>query len=190
MAVAPVRKLFTVSEYHTMLTAGIFGEDERLELIEGEICEMSPVGSAHASRVKRLAETFLLRLAARATVSVQDPIWLSELSEPQPDIALLKRREDFYASAHPAAPDVLLVVEVADSSPDYDRRVKGPLYAAAGIAEYWILDLTNRALEVYREPSAGGYRDVRRLRRGERLSPAAFPDLDLAVDEILGPTPA
>lgn len=185
MAVAQVRKLFTVSDYHAMADAGILGEDERVELVEGEICEMTPVGSAHASQVKRLAEIFIARLGRKVTVGIQDPILLSKFSEPQPDLALLRRREDFYATSHPTAADVLLVIEVADSSQDYDRRVKGPLYSEHGIAEYWLFDLGTPAIEAYGRPSPEGYREMRRYLCGDTIFPLAFPDLLLSVDELL-----
>jgi Uma2 family endonuclease len=132
-APAPVaRHLFTVDEYHRMGEAGIFGEDDRVELIEGEIIEMSPIGSPHAARVKRLTQLLVRRLGTRAIVQVQDPVVLSQLSEPQPDLAVVKARADFYAAGHPQPTDILLVVEVADTSRVFDRNVKAPLYAPCG----------------------------------------------------------
>jgi Uma2 family endonuclease len=170
------------------------GLGDRVELIEGDVTEMSPIGSRHAAAVKRATRLFYRVVGGRAVVSVQDPIRLDEHSEPRPDLALLHPRADLHAGAHPGPQDVLLVVEVADTSTAYDRGVKLPLYARAGVPEAWLLVLsepnqsggTERRLEVHREPSPQGYRLIRRLQRGERLAPLALPDLDLAIDELLG----
>jgi Uma2 family endonuclease len=186
MAVDIQRRLFTCAEYETMLAAGILSEDDRVELIEGEILQMSPIGSPHAGCVKRSNGTFSRLLQVRAIVSVQDPLFLNDISEPEPDLVLLRPREDFYAESHPGPADVLLVVEVADASLGFDRRVKAPLYARSGIAELWIVDLVGQAVEVYRRPAALGYQEIRRHQRGESLGLLAFPDLSLAVEEILG----
>ncbi len=180
------RRLFTVAEYHQMLASGILGEDDRVELIEGEIIEMNPIGSRHAACVRRLARTFFEQVAGRAIVSVQDPVRLGDRSEPQPDLALLKPRPDFYAGAHPGPEDVLLLVEVADASADYDREVKLPLFARAGVSEVWLVDLEGRTIEVYRHPTAAGYRDASRLAAGEEVSPQALPDIRARVDQVLG----
>ena len=186
MAVPLLRRRFTVDEYHRMAEAGILTEDDRVELIEGEIVDMSPIGSRHAACVKRMTSFFYRQVGQKAIVSVQDPIRLTERSEPQPDVALLRPRPDFYTQAHPGSEDVLLVVEVAETSPDYDRTVKVPLYARSGIPEVWLVDLAGEGVEVYRTPTPQGYREVRHVRRGQCLAPEAFPDLDLAVDDILG----
>jgi Uma2 family endonuclease len=179
------RRLFTSAEYHAMAEAGILSEDERVELIAGEIVRMAPIGSRHAGCVKRLNGR-LSRLGERALVSVQDPIALSPSHEPEPDLALLHPRADDYAQSHPAPSDIFLVIEVADFSVEYDRDVKIPLYARAGIPEAWLVDLIQRAVEVYREPSGDRYRDVQILRSGDSLYPQAFPDFELTVDAILG----
>jgi hypothetical protein len=186
MAVLLLRRRFTVDEYHRMAEAGILAEDDRVELIEGEIVEMSPIGSRHAACVKRMTSLFYRQVGQKAIVSVQDSIRLTGHSEPQPDLALLKPRPDFYAKAHPGPEDVLLVVEVAETSPDYDRTVKVPLYARSGVPEVWLVDLAGEGVEVYRQPSPQGYREVRQARRGQRLTPEAFPDVELAVDDVLG----
>lgn len=178
----PLKRLFTVSEYHSMAEAGILPEDDRVELIEGEIFRMAPIGSRHAGCVNRL--NHFLR-GSGGILSPQNPVLFGSLSEPQPDIALLRSRDDFYASSLPTPEDVLLLVEVADSSIGFDRRVKVPLYARNGVPEVWIVDLTKGRMEVHREPSATGYRDVRLLQRSDRLSPLAFPDLELNVSDIL-----
>lgn len=181
----PARRLFTVDEFVRMAQADVFRPDDRLELLEGEILQMTPIGSAHAACVARLTHIFS-RLADRAVLFVQNPVRLSERSLPQPDLALLRPREDFYAAAHPGPSDVLLLVEVADTTLAYDRDVKVPLYAQAGIAEVWVVDLEGRVVWVYREPGAGGYGWVRRFGPGERLDLAAFPDFGVAAKEVLG----
>jgi Uma2 family endonuclease len=189
MAVQLVTYRFTVQDYHRMAEAGIFHEDDRLELLEGEIVEMPPIGPGHAGGVKRLMNSFLpLQGERKAIISVQDPIRLGEHSEPQPDLALLKPHPDFYAREHPSPEDVFLVVEVMDSSASYDREVKVPLYARFGIPETWLMDVEQGLIEVYRSPSPEGYQQVRTLRRGEGLSPQAFPELSVTVDELLGST--
>jgi Uma2 family endonuclease len=186
-APAPIaRHRFTVDEYHRMGEAGIFGKDDRIELIEGEIIEMSPIGSPHAARVKRVNRLLVRRLGTRAIVQVQDPVVLSQLSEPQPDLAVVKARADFYAAGHPQPPDVLLIVEVADSSRVFDRNVKAPLYARAGVPELWVVDVIDAVVDVYRKPWRGRYREVTRFRRGQRMTIAAFPHFSFRVTDILG----
>jgi Uma2 family endonuclease len=186
MAIELKRRRFTVDDYYRMAEVGILTEDDRVELLDGEIVEMSPIGSDHAGHVKRLTALFTSRLGARVVVGVQDPVRLSRHSEPQPDIALLRPRADFYARAHPLPADVLLLIEVADTSVETDRRIKMPLYARAGIGEVWLVDLTTERVEVYREPVDDGYRKIRTLARGQALGPLAFPDLALRVDDLLG----
>lgn len=186
MAVVLKRRLFTVDEYYRMAAAGILTEDDRVELLEGEIVEMTPIAPRHAGAVKRLNSLFAARLGTRAIVSVQDPVRLSAESEPQPDLALLRPRRDFYRSSHPGPGDVLLIIEVADASVEGDHRVKVPLYAKAGIPEVWLFDVNADRIEVYRTPTPDGYRDVRILRHGESLAPEAFADLALTVDDLLG----
>ncbi|SRR5579884_1618999 len=186
MALQLTRRRFTVDEYHRMARAGILGEDDRVELIDGEIIEMAPIGRRHAGCVKCSNWLFGQGLGDRAIVSVQDPVRLTEHNEPQPDIALLRPRPDFYSGAHPGPADILLIVEVAATSAVLDRRVKLPLYTGSGIPEVWLVDLGKETIRAYRDPSPDGYRTARTFRRGERLSPLAFPDLQLAVAEILG----
>jgi|SRR5579859_1184832 len=175
----------TVDQYEHMVQAGVFAEDERIELIEGQILNMSPIGSAHSGQVKRLNRILAKQVADLALISIQDPIRLPQ-SEPQPDLALLKPRDDFYASAHPTARDVLLVVEVADTSADYDRNEKIPLYGRSGIAEAWLIDLANRSIEVYRGPGRAGFAEKKTYAHGDELAPVALPEIHLAVAEILG----
>ncbi|MCL6500075.1 MAG: Uma2 family endonuclease [Firmicutes bacterium] len=164
--------------------AGILREDERLELIGGEIIEMAAIGSRHAACVGFFLDWLVRHLPMTAAVRVQDPIRLPPGSEPEPDIAVVRRRADFYATAHPGPDDVLLLIEVADTSLTYDRDVKMPLYAAAGIPELWLVDLTQDRVEVFRDPVDGHYRSVKVLARGDILTPTAFPDLAIPCDEI------
>ncbi|HVC35036.1 MAG TPA: Uma2 family endonuclease [Chloroflexota bacterium] len=181
----PTRR-FTVDEYSLMAEAGILKEDDRVELIEGEIVQMSPIGRFHVGIVIRLNHLFVTRLGDVAQVSVQNPVHLHEYSEPEPDVALLVPRADFYTSALPTPADVLLLVEVADSSIEFDREVKIPLYARAGIREVWLVDLNAGAVSVFREPSADGYRSIQTLRRGAWASALAFPGREFAVADLLG----
>lgn len=177
---------FTVADYHRMAEAGILGEDDRVELIEGEIIRMSPIGREHAGCVKYLTNVLGQGIDAAAIVAVQDPLVLGDHSEPEPDLMILRRRPDYYRSGHPTPADVLLIVEVADTSLEYDRQVKVPLYARDGIPETWLLNLAQEHIVVYRDPGAEGYRSVRVARRGETISPLACPDLSLAVADVLG----
>ena len=185
MSVQIERRHFTVSEYHRMAEAGILTEDDRVELIDGEIIEMAPIGVRHAACVDKLADWFRERLGRAAIVRVQNPIRLDEHSEPEPDIALLRRREDFYSQSAPTPEDVLLIVEVGDSSVEYDRKLKVPLYARAGVVEVWLIDLTESLIEVYAQPVSGAYQVFKRLKYGDALAPQAFPDLHLEVAQIL-----
>jgi Uma2 family endonuclease len=180
------RRLFNTAEYHSMAVAGILAEDDRVELISGDIVTMPPIGSQHAGCVRELTRLLLRGLGDRAIVSPQNPILLDDASEPQPDVAVLRSHSGGYRSAHPRPADVLLVIEVADTSVDYDRQVKLPLYARAGIPEAWLVRLQDASLEVHRNPSATGYQEMRTLRAGDRVSLLAFPDLALAIADILG----
>lgn len=169
-----------------MAQAGILTEEDRVELLEGEILAMSPIGSRHAACVKRLIRLFDRSVGDRAIVAAQDPIQLAEHSEPQPDLVVLKPRADFYSQAHPGPSDILLLIEVSETSADTDRDVKLPLYARSGILEVWLVTLADERVEIYRQPSPGGYRECVTVRRGDHLSPQALPSVDLAVDGILG----
>jgi Uma2 family endonuclease len=185
MATAATRRLFTAEEYQHMGEAGILHEDERIELIAGEILQMAPIGSRHSACVDRYNQEFTAQAGGRFIVRVQSSIRLSPNSEPEPDIVLLRSRPDFYAGALPRPPDVLLIVEVADSSLPYDRDVKLPLYAAAGIPEVWLTDLPMQVVLQHVEPDAGGYRRVTRYRRGDVITATTLPDLTIHIDAIL-----
>lgn len=180
------RRRFSTAEYMRMAEAEFFAENEKVELIRGEIIEMSPVNIPHASTIRRLVQLLAAALGKQVILDVQNPIQLGEESLPQPDVVLLRPRDDAYSQSHPAATDVLLLIEVADTSLRYDRRVKGPLYGAAGIDDYWIINIQARQVEVYREPRQDGYRTVTYYTPGETLSLLAFTDVSLSVDEILG----
>ena len=186
MSVQIERHHFTVSEYYRMSEAGIFTEDDQVELIEGEIIEMSPIGSRHAACVKRLLALLSGLKGEEVIISVQDPVWLDDHTEPQPDLALLKARDDFYASRHPIPSDVLLVVEIAETSLSYDREIKIPLYAKAGLAETWLIDLQCESVTLYTRPVEGIYRESYLFTRGESITSHTVPALSLTVDAILG----
>ncbi|MGB9180675.1 MAG: Uma2 family endonuclease [Pyrinomonadaceae bacterium] len=186
MSVQIAKRCFNVTEYYRMAEAGILTEDDRVELIEGEIIEMSPIGSRHAACVNRLNSLFNSQAAQSSIVSIQKPIRLDEYNEPEPDVALLKQRKDFYSEGHPAPADVLLVVQVADTSIDLDRRLKVPLYARSEISEVWLVDLTKEVIEVYAQPVNGAYQISRKAGRSESITSQTVLELTLSVDAILG----
>lgn len=177
---------FTVDEYHRMAEVGLLSEDSRVELIEGEIVEMSPIGSTHAGTVNRSSRYLGRRLGDAVVVSVQNPIRLNAFSEPQPDLALLKPRKDFYSNSHPTAEDVLVVIEVADTSIPYDRNVKLPLYARSGVPEAWLMVLRTQVIEVHSQPKNGKYQKVHRVKRGKILASQTVPGFSCKVEELLG----
>ena len=175
----PARRPLSVDDYHRMADAGIFGPEERVELIEGEIIAMPPVGPDHASLVDRLTRTFVRAVGDAAIVRVQNPVRLSRFSEPQPDLCLLAPRDDFYAGAHPRSADTILAVEVAKSSLAYDVNRKAPLYAREGVPELWIVDADGRAVTRYRSPGPRGYADAVAL---DLARPVPLPSLGVNVD--------
>ena len=178
--------LITVDDYHAMGRAGIFTEDDRVELIEGQIVTMSPIGSRHAACVYRLNQFFWGQLGNRTIIGTQSPVRLSSFSEPEPDLAVLRFREDFYEEAHPKPADVLLLIEVADSTLKTDRQIKVPLYARHGIPEVWLVALPEDRVEIFRDPTPEEYTTVEHFGRGEALHLEAFPDIELPVAAILG----
>jgi len=177
---------FTVEEYEQMGRVGILDEDDRVELLDGEIVAMSPIGPKHASTVNRLNRFLVQSVGDLAIVIVQNPLRLLPRSEPQPDFILARPRRDFYAGSHPTAEDAFLVIEVADSTLRKDRIVKVPIYARQGVAEVWLVDVVVGAVTVYADPLDGGYREVRTVHGEEPLSPQALPQLRLTVSDILG----
>ena len=176
----------SVDEYERMGCAGIFGDDARLELLEGEIYEMSPIGSPHAACVKFLSALLNRLFNGKLIVSTQDPIRLDDFSEPQPDIALLRWRDDFYRPAHPTPADVLLVIEVADSTVESDRSYKMPLYAKAGVPEAWLVNLPDERIELYAEPADGVYQVNKNFTRGEEIQAHSVVDIRFPVTDVLG----
>jgi Uma2 family endonuclease len=186
MSVQIAKRWFTVAQFNRMGETGILTEDDRVELIEGEIIEMSPISRRHAACVDRLIELLSEQLQRKAIIRVQSPIVLNDYSEPQPDVALLRRRDDFYEHSLPTPDDVLLVIEVADTTLEYDRQIKVQLYARAEIAEVWIVNLMDEQIEVYARPANGAYQSSQQAGRGQSInSPNAF-DLTLSVNDILG----
>ncbi|MBX7218753.1 MAG: Uma2 family endonuclease [Blastocatellia bacterium] len=186
MSSLPQKRLFTVAEYYRMAEAGVLTQQDRVELIEGEIVRMSPIGSRHAGRLNRLLARINAQLNEEIIVSVQNPLRISDFSEPEPDMAVLKYREDYYTESHPTPQDTLLVIELSDTTLAYDRKTKVPLYARAGIPEVWILDLNTDTIEVFNEPVRGKYKTRKSFQRGETLVSPQLPKLHLTVDEIFG----
>jgi Uma2 family endonuclease len=178
-------RLWTVDEYHRMAEAGIFADDERVELLEGKIIWMIAKGTAHRSSVGRTDYLLKNRLGNRAWVSIQDPVKLNERSEPEPDIAVVKVDPLDYADHHPTPSEVYLIIEVADSSLKLDCETKGKAYSKAGITDYWVLDVIGRQLYVFREPTEDGYQSEVILAEDKTISPLQFPDVQIAVFEML-----
>ena len=183
--VATARRRFTREEYHRMGEVGILKPHDRVELIRGEIVEMSPIGKRHTPFVDNLTELLITRLTGRAIVSVQNPVALSDDTEPQPDLKVLRRRRPPYKEREAFGEDTVLIIEVAETSLRYDRSTKLRLYAESGIPEYWIVDCAAESVEIHRTPQADGYRDVLRVADAEMtVSPQEFPDVTLTLAEI------
>jgi Uma2 family endonuclease len=185
MADAVLRRRFTVDDYHRMGEAGILSEDDRVELIDGEVVAMSPIGPRHSACVSRATQALVLAARESAIVQPQGPVRLDRFNEPQPDLMLLRPRADFYASRHPGPADVLLVVEIADSSLRYDRSVKARLYAEWGVPEYWLADLKANVLWRHTSPDGGAYGNVQQQQRGQSIAPLLLPDCTVPVDAFL-----
>jgi Uma2 family endonuclease len=187
-APAPRKRRFTVDEYYRMAEAGVFGENDRVELLDGQIYVMSPIGSEHASCVDRLTRLFVRRAGDDAIVRIQNPIRLNEASEPEPDLALLHPRDDAYASEHPGPEDVMIIVEVAETSLEFDRDVKLPLYATADIPEVWLVDLEADTIHVYRDPSDDRYTAHETYGPDDELALSSLPALTpIPGSDILPP---
>ena len=185
MALPILKGPFTAESFQRLAQLGILREDERVELIDGQVVEMTPIGERHAACVRRVAHHLSHVLRDVAIVDVQNPLVLDGHHVPQPDLMVLEPRADLYPS-HPQASDTLLVVEVADTSLAYDVNVKLPLYARAGIPEAWLVDLPADLIWVRREPAGDTYTNVRAVCRGDTISPLRFPDVTFSVDDILG----
>jgi len=179
------RRRFSVDEYQRMGDAGIFSDTDRVELIDGEILTMSPIGPRHSAVVDRVNRSLVLAAGTRAIVRVQGPIRLDGFTEPEPDLVLLRPRDDFYRGGHPLPPDILLVIEIAESSLRYDREVKAALYARAGIVEYWLADHVSGVVACHTGPEHGVYREVTVNGRGQSLSPRYLSECTVAVDDLL-----
>lgn len=183
----PQAKRFTVEDFYRMAETGVLGSDHhRIELIEGIPLELMPIGPSHAGNVLRLVNLLNQKLKGAFLINSQNPVRLNEYSEPLPDITVLRPRKDFYTGAHPAPADVLLLIEVSDSSLDYDLNRKGRLYAQAGIQEYWVLDLVGQRLRVLRAPEGDEFRETMIARRGDSVQCRTISELTVSVDEVLG----
>jgi len=185
MTAATDLRSLSVQDYHRMVEAGILAADERVELIEGQLYRMAAKGTAHSAAVTRIGRVLSRRLAERALVRFQDPVQLSDFSEPEPDVAVVQIDPLDYEDHHPTPREIFWLIEVADSTLRRDRDLKVPLYGRSGIAEYWILDVQERCLYVFRQPTAEGYRTEQTLYKGGRVAPLAFPDCEVAVREFL-----
>ena len=185
MSVQYEKRYFNVAEYYRMAEAGVFSPDDRVELIEGEILTMSPSGTRHAACVRRLIAFLNQQTGNLPQLSVQSPVRLNDFSEPQPDIALLKPRDDFYSSAHPTPADVLVIIEVSDTSVEFDRGIKLPLYARAEIPQVVIVNIPDEAIESYTEPVNGAYQKFTRVQRGESVA-IALLKLSIPRDVVFG----
>lgn len=180
------RRRFTVQQYERMVEAGVIRPDERVELLDGEVVEMPPIGPPHASRVDRCTIYLGRVLGPDVSIRVQSPLRLSDLSMPEPDLTILRWRDDFYESAHPTVADVLLLVEVGVTSARFDRDVRLPLYAAASVLEVWLLDVGARAISVFRDPGPNGYQTLATAHHGDLLRLAALPGIEVAAADLLG----
>ena len=186
MAVPLVRKRFTTHDFHRMAEAGIIGEDDRYELIAGEIVEMAAIGSKHSACVTTCTQICYERLGRSVVIIVQGPIQLGPDYEPQPDLIIARQRTDNYRENNPTPEDILLLLEVADSSFAYDQTVKMPIYAAAGILEVWLVDLNRQRILRYSEPHEGNYKIVRQFRPGRQITSVVVPELSVATGAIFG----
>jgi Uma2 family endonuclease len=185
MSIETSKRRFTVHDYHKMVDAGILTEDDRVELIHGEILAMSPIGPRHSAAVLRANQALVKLVAGAAIVGVQGSIRLDEYDEPQPDIYLLRSKEDFYASGHAGPPDIFLIIEMADSSLEYDQGLKLRLYAETGVPEYWVADIRNDGLITYSDLFKNAYSTVRQFGRGDTVRPHLLSDCLIPVDVLL-----
>ena len=182
--VAVRSRLWTVAEYHRMSAAGVFRPEERVELLEGRVLQMAAKNPPHAATNLCAANALRVSLGERALVRIQDPIALSAVSEPEPDIAVVHPSDRFYADRHPTPAEMFLLVEVADTMLEFDCDRKGPAYARAGIGEYWVLAVQTEQLYVFREPTAEGYGDRRVLGVADAVQLVAFPEVNIEVRQL------
>jgi Uma2 family endonuclease len=176
---------FTVTDFYKMADVGIFNEDSRVELIRGQVVDMVPIGAPHSGTVNRLTYRLIMAIDRRGVVSVQNPVRLDDFSEPLPDFAVLQPRGDYYSTATPKAEDVILIIEIGESSLNFNRRVNTTLYAENGIPEYWIVNLANQVIEVYRQPQNGSYNNTYRVGPGGVVDIEALPGVSFAATELL-----
>jgi Uma2 family endonuclease len=181
-----IKRRFTADDYQRMGQTGILSEDDRVELIDGEVVAMSPIGPRHSATIDRMNRSLVMIAGARAIVRVQSSVRLNRYNEPEPDIVLLRPQADFYESRMAGPADILLIIEVAESSIDYDREMKATLYAASSVPEYWLVDLNVNRLSCYSDPSGTTYRMLRHPDRGESVAPALLPECPIPVDVLLG----
>jgi Uma2 family endonuclease len=181
----PHKYPLTINHFQKMIETGIFDEDEHIELIEGELLVMAPIGPVHSSQTRKLNRLFSQSVGDLAIVDIQNPIVLDDNSEPEPDMALLRPRDDFYETATPRTHDVLLLVEVADSTLSYDKNTKIPLYARHGIPEVWLINVPNKQVEIYLKPSPEGYRKILLPEKHEQISPTLLPTVSVKVSDII-----
>ena len=185
MPIAISKKRFTADDYQRMGQVGILSGDDRVELIDGEVVAMTPIGARHCACVDGVNRAMVIGAGDTAIVRVQGSVRLNLYTEPEPDVVLLRPRSDFYASQHPGPADILLIVEIAESSIDYDRDVKARIYAESGVPEYWLADLTANLVSCYSTPSEGTYRSVQQYHRGQTITPQMLPQCPVAVDLLL-----
>lgn len=186
MPVEVIKRRFSADDYQRMGQTGILSSEDRVELIDGEVVATSPIGPRHSACIDRANRALVILLGDMAIVRIQSSVRLDRYNEPEPDLVLLRPQVDFYASRLPGPADILLIIEVAESSLDYDREVKAPLYAGSGVPEYWIADLNSEQLVCYSDQADGAYRTLRRHRRGESVTPVHLPGFSIGVDELLG----
>ena len=186
ISVQVTRHRFTVAEYERMGQIGIFSEDERVELVCGEVIEMPPIGERHAACVDFLTQFITLRLRRSAIVRVQSSVRLDEYSQPQPYITILKHRDDFYRHRRPGPEDILLIIEVSDTTLEYEMKVKVPLYARAGIPETWLVNLRGGRVKAHADPAEGSYQTITSYARGEEIRSRSLAALRVSVAEVLG----
>jgi Uma2 family endonuclease len=186
MPVEISRKLFSIDDCYRMADVGILSPQDRVELIRGEIINMTPIGSRHGAVVDRTAQTITRQMGDAVIVRAQGTVVLDRFSAPQPDIAVLRKKDDFYAGKNPGPADILLIVEVAESSLEYDRTVKAALYAIAGIPEYWIADLQSGRLICHLNPAQDVYRVAREFHPGDQVTPQLLPELVIPIEVLTG----
>lgn len=185
MSVDPRRRLFTVDEFERMVETGILSPDDKVELLDGEVVEMTPIGPPHVAVVTRAAHLLVTLLGDRTIVRVQAPVRVSDTSMPEPDIAVVIPEAGYYANRHPESQEILWLIEVSRTSVAHDRTLKAHIYARGDIRELWVAALPD-TLEVFRDPSPAGYRSIRTLRRGDVVRPEAVPDVEVRIEDILG----